>query len=135
MVKRGDMKESLDLGLKKQAIALGVKIVFNKKATKEEVDIIAGGPMGPIKIDGIARGIVFDTKMEDTSILILDDNIAPKGYAYLVIRQGKGCLTSIICKNFKDANIYFDRAFERFSKIKSLSFTSLIPGLKTSLFP
>lgn len=124
MVRRGDMTESLDLGLKEQALARGVKIVFNKKATQEEADIIAGGPMGPVKIDGIARGIVFDTEMEDTLLLILDDNIAPKGYAYLVIKHGKGCLTTVLFKNFKDAKIYFDRAFERFCKIKSLSITN-----------
>lgn len=117
LVKRGDVKDSLDLGLKERALSQGVKIVFNRKAVEKEVDIIAGGPS---KVDGIVRGMVFETEMENVSIIILNDDLAPKAFAYLLTSQGTGCLGTGLFKNYQMANEYFKKTLKAFDKIIDL---------------
>lgn len=121
IVRRGNVEESLDLGLKEQALDHGVELVFNRRVAESDVDIIAGGP-SRVGL-GIVRGMVFETEMKDTTIAVFDDSIAPKGYAYLVIRKGNGCLATCLFEKFEKANHCFDRTFERFNRIVSLEFS------------
>ena len=94
MVKRGNIKGTLDHGLKQQAKKAGVEIIFNKTIPSDEADIIATGPVFKESF-AIDRGIVFKTKSEDKAIILLNDNFAFKGYSYLLITKGYGCMCSV----------------------------------------
>ncbi|HCY19189.1 MAG TPA: NAD(P)/FAD-dependent oxidoreductase, partial [Deltaproteobacteria bacterium] len=77
LVQRGHAPGCLDYGLMEQAIEAGVEIVFNRRVDKLEKGGIIG--IGPRAADAIAKGIVFNTNMEDIAAAILDDRLAPKG--------------------------------------------------------
>ena len=90
LVQRGP-KNSLDENLKNQAYDAGVKIKFKSKKAENECDIIATGVYGKKPV-GIVKGIVFNTDSEDSIVLILNDKLAFKGYAYLLIADGRATL-------------------------------------------
>lgn len=93
LVKRGKMYESIDQGLKRQAQELGVKIYFNSKMKEKNVHIIANGPK---KALAIAKGISFDTEMEDMALALIGDKFAYKGYSYLLVCNGYGNMCSVV---------------------------------------
>ncbi len=115
LVKRGNDKDSIDSALKKQAESLGVEIIFNKRVEEKEVDIIATGPR---RTDAIAKGITFNTdKQDNIAIGILNNNIAKKGYSYLLISKGEGTIATVLFDDFKSVNQYFEKTLEAFNKI------------------
>ena len=71
-------------------------------------------------IKGVAAGITFETKAKDRSIAILDDSIAPKAYAYLLIWDKKGTLATCMFENFDKGNEYLQKSIEKFKKITNL---------------
>jgi flavin-dependent dehydrogenase len=113
LVRRGALSETLDYCLKQQAIEVGVSIIFNKKINDDEADIIA---KGPTSADVIAKGITFETDMADSVIVFLDDEIAPKGYAYLLISRGNGCLVTVLFKHIKKEKEYYERMRDKVAK-------------------
>lgn len=115
LVKRGSQPGCLDHGLMDQAIGAGVRIIFNKKVDKLEKGGIIG--IGPRAADAIAKGMVFDTTLEDTAAAILDDGIAPKGYAYLLVHKGKATMATCMFKDFKRERECFERTVETFKKL------------------
>ena len=118
LVRRGNTKECLDIALKKQAINLGAEINFNKTMAEKDADIIATGPK---RVDTVAKGITFNTKISDIAVGIFNDNIAPKGYAYLLVSKGKGTLATVLFKDFKNINHCFERTINTFNKITDLN--------------
>lgn len=117
LVKRGVLPGSLDQGLKKQALEAGVRIYFGETIPEEEVRIVATGPIMD-KVAGIAKGITFKTNAEDTITAIFDDNAAFKGYSYLIITKGYGCMSTAVTKDFKCINDCFRKTEKLFPKIK-----------------
>ncbi|GMQ81125.1 MAG: NAD(P)/FAD-dependent oxidoreductase [Rhodothermia bacterium] len=108
LVERGSSPESLDQGLKTQALDAGVEIRFENKiehATAENV-IVATGPHAA---DAIARGVVFETSHPDACFGFLDDRIAPRAYAYLLVQAGKATLATCLFDDFANAHTYFER--------------------------
>ncbi|HEU4387477.1 MAG TPA: NAD(P)-binding protein, partial [Blastocatellia bacterium] len=76
MVRRGfDHPRSLDLALLDQARELGVEFVWNRRLEPEAADIVAIGPQGVPLV--VARGMTFDTRLEDQACVILNDDLAP----------------------------------------------------------
>lgn len=116
LVRRGPV-DSLDENLKNQALDAGVKIRFNAKTDRKECDIIATGVSGKKPV-GVVKGIVFDTDIEDSIILILNDKFAFKGYSYLLVADGKATLASVVIKDLSKANLCFKNTLEAFSKLK-----------------
>lgn len=111
LVERGSGHGSLDQGLKQQALDAGVEIRFGEKveqATAEKV-IVATGPRAP---DAIARGMVFETSHPDACFGFLGDHLAPRGYAYLLVHQGRATLATCLFDDFQQANQYFERTLE-----------------------
>ncbi len=106
LVKRGTLNGSLDQGLKRQAIDAGVNIRFNETRPPEEVDIVATGPISR-EIFAVDKGIVFKTNYEDTNVFLLNDEAAYKGYSYLLITKGYGCLCTVLFDNFSDLDANF----------------------------
>lgn len=106
LVKRGAMPGTLDMGLKEQALSLGVEILFNRRLDAFDGKAIVGtGPKGG---DAIAVGITFNTEMEDKSVLVFDDDIAPKGYAYLLVNQGCGTMVTVLYREYRRGNECFE---------------------------
>ncbi|GBE15486.1 MAG TPA: NAD(P)/FAD-dependent oxidoreductase [Proteobacteria bacterium] len=113
LVKRGSMSGTLDTGLKEQAQALGTEILF-----EHNTDHLAGPAIvgtGPKGADVIAVGITFDTSMEDTAIVVLDDDIASKGYAYLLVNDGYGTMATVLYRNYRRGEEFFENMISFFN--------------------
>jgi hypothetical protein len=119
MVERGPGPGSLDTALFEQARALGVEVRFGSRL--EEL----AGPgilaVGPKAADAIAVGYHFDTGMDDGFWAICDETLAPQGYAYLLVMNGRGTVKSCMYTGFKQEALYVQRtvaAFERLAGLK-----------------
>ncbi len=121
LVRRGSFPGSLDFSLKNQALKNGVEIIFNKRISEKDSDIIAGGPK---RADGIVRGIVFETKTNRIPTIILDDDLAPKSFAYLLTGEGFGCLGTGLTKNFKLADKLLDKTIEAFESLLDIDISN-----------
>jgi len=103
---RGNNSGSLDQGLKQQALDAGAKIQWNHKLTRvPEGTVIVG--MGPKTVDVIAKGVVFQTSHPDACYGFLNDRIAPKGYAYLLVNKGKATFATCLFNDFRHERLYF----------------------------
>lgn len=112
LVRRGNAAGTLDSGLKEQAQAAGVEIIFNSSCRKlPEGGIVA---QGPHRADVIAVGYVFQTDMADAAYVALSDHLAPQGYAYLLIHQGHGTVASCMFTDFHKERIYLERTVRFF---------------------
>ncbi|MDP2603444.1 MAG: hypothetical protein Q8S00_12750 [Deltaproteobacteria bacterium] len=69
----------------------------------------------------IAKGVVFETNLADEAYAIVDDRLAPRGYAYLLVNQGRSPLATVIGKDFRNEKIYFERTFDTFRKLVAMS--------------
>jgi flavin-dependent dehydrogenase len=112
LVRRGDVPGSLDRALLEQAVAAGVEVRFGDRV--EAVDgtaVLAGGPR---EADAIAVGYLFSTDMADGDWIAFDNDLAPLGYAYLLVHGGRGTLATCLFTSFKRHAEYLDRAEEFF---------------------
>jgi flavin-dependent dehydrogenase len=107
LLRRGNSAGTLDTSLRMQAEAAGVAIRFGSTLSLDRVDIIATGPR-PGEVVGVGKGVVFETSAPDTSLLLLDRELARTGYAYLLIAGGHGVMA---CGIF-DAFTQIDECFE-----------------------
>jgi flavin-dependent dehydrogenase len=107
LVKRGSKEETLDEALKDQAIDIGVNIHFKEVIPENEADIVATGPIKN-EICAAAKGITFETSSENLAVGLVNDNAAFKGYSYLLIANGKGCMSTVLFGDFKKANSYIE---------------------------
>ncbi|MCI0396012.1 MAG: NAD(P)/FAD-dependent oxidoreductase [Chloroflexi bacterium] len=112
LVKRGAFPGSLDQGLKAQALAAGVNIHFKQTLPEEEADIVATGPISR-EIFAVDKGIVFQTSCEDTNVFLVNDEAAYKGYSYLLITRGYGCLCTCLFDRFTELDDCYE-ASQRF---------------------
>lgn len=107
LVRRGAGYGTLDHALLGQAITAGVDVRFGERvATIDEPAVLAGGPR---IADAIAVGYVFETDMADGDYCVLDNRLAPLGYAYLLIHGGCGTVASCMFTGFKKQNEYIER--------------------------
>ncbi len=119
LVERGTMEWSLDQGLKRQALAEGVQIQFNdKQETLPGGWVIVG--TGPKAADAIAKGIVFQTSHPDLCVGFLDNRIAPKAYAYLLVNNSRATFATCLFKDFQNEGNYFQRALERMQSVADI---------------
>ena len=113
-VKRGPHDGTLDKGLKEQALSLGVEIIFNRRLDAADGKaIVATGPRMAV---GITSGITFRTSKDDMVAVVFNDDIAPKGYAYLMINQGEGTMVTVLYREFRDIGEYFQKMVRFFTK-------------------
>ncbi|MFZ5862323.1 MAG: NAD(P)/FAD-dependent oxidoreductase [Nitrospirota bacterium] len=118
LVRRGVVNDSLDQGLKAQALALGVEIVFDRRMEKmEERAIIATGPKGA---DAIVKGVTFETDLPDQALAIMDDRLAPGGYAYLLVHQGLATMATVLFREYNREKEYFERTQAAFRALVRL---------------
>ncbi len=98
LLRRGSAPGSLDRGLLAQAEAEGVKVRFNDRVHRTHGPTILAA--GPRRANVIATGYLFETNHENGSWFSIDQNLAPGGYAYLLVHQGRGTLASCMYDNF-----------------------------------
>ena len=112
LLERGTSNWSLDQGLKRQALQAGVHFEWGRRMTHAPTGkvIISTGPHAA---DAIARGIVFSTTHENYYAAFLDDEIAPQGYAYLLVNEGKAIFATCLFEKFSESFDFFDAALER----------------------
>lgn len=115
LVKRGPFKDCFDQYLKRRAEQLGVKFELGKQVKKEDVDIVAFGH-GPRSF-GMAYGIIFKTDLEDSVMTILDNNLSPRAYSYLIAMHGEAVLVTCLTEKYNQYKKYFERTLERFNKL------------------
>jgi len=119
MLRRGSNPGTLDRALLEQARAAGVEVRFNDRVKK------AAGAMvlatGPRRADIIAVGRIFDTDMEDGAWLALGENLAPGGYAYLLVHGGRGTVATCLFTGFHDQARYLDATLAFFQRHAGLS--------------
>ncbi|MEM4390074.1 MAG: NAD(P)/FAD-dependent oxidoreductase [Candidatus Micrarchaeia archaeon] len=125
-LRRGKGRGTLDTGLLEQARASGVEVEFGKSVRACEADVMATGAR---RADGIAREIVFETDDELHHVL-LDDRIAPKGYAYVFSHGGMATLCVAIMRDFGNIGSYFERAVRRLRE--KLGFAMRKPRAQTN---
>ena len=117
LVKRGTVENSLDQGLKNQAIDLGVNIHFNSKVKKENMDIISVGPTENKPI-GIVKGIRFETRSDDIAVALVNKDASNRGYSYLLITKGHGCICSVnLYEEGDKTDTYFKKTYDIFTKL------------------
>jgi len=118
-VKRGTDRDSFDQALKEQAILHGVNFHFKQSLAEAEGDIIATGPIAK-EIFAIDKGIVFQTSHPDTAIGLINDAAAYKGYAYLIVAKGYGCMCTVLFDRFEDVNQCFEETRRIFGDMVTL---------------
>ena len=106
LVKRGPFPGTLDTGLKEQAQAAGVEILFNQRFDGfGSADIVGTGPRG---VDILASGITFRTALEDRAAALFNNVIAPGGYAYLLVHNGCGTMATVLNRDFhREGDCFF----------------------------
>lgn len=107
LVRRGSGQGTLDHSLLTQAQALGVDVRFADRMKQAEGITVLGG--GPRVADAIVAGYVFDTDMPDGDWICFDSQLAPLGYAYLLIHGGRGTVASCMFTGFKHEAEYVAR--------------------------
>jgi flavin-dependent dehydrogenase len=112
LVERGTGPASLDQSLKRQALAAGAEIRFRVHVEQAPPGpaVVATGPRVP---DAIARGVVFETSHPDGYVAFLGEDIAPRGYAYLLVCDGRATFATCLFDDFAQAHRYFRAALER----------------------
>ncbi len=114
LVRRGADPGCLDHGLREQALAAGARIHFGSRLAETDADVVATGPI-PGETFVIEKGWLFETDAADLSAALVDEEAAPRGYAYLLVKRGRGCLCSVLFDEFDSAQHRLDlslRAFE-----------------------
>lgn len=121
LVKRGNIEESLDHGLKNQAHDIGVSIHFNETIPENEADIIATGPIKN-EMCAAAKGITFETSSRNLAVGLVNNKAAFNGYSYLLIANGHGCMSTVSFGYLNNINSCFEETKELFNKKFDLSF-------------
>ena len=98
MVRRGTMAGTLDQGLKQQALEAGVRLHFGETRPEKEMDIVTTGPRAK-QVFASAMGMTFETSMEDTMVVLFNEKAAYQGYSYVGVRDGNGCIFSVVFGN------------------------------------
>ncbi len=109
LIERGSNENSLDQGLRKQAEEAGVNILWGQKLDSVDSQTAIVGT-GPKAADAIAKGMVFKTSLDNMFIGFINNKIAPKAYAYLLVNNGKATFATCMFEDFKNEKLYYKRA-------------------------
>jgi len=112
LVCRGQEQGSLDQALKQQAIAAGVSLRLNTPCLHLPVGGIVAH--GPHRVDAVATGFVFETDCADGAYAAVGDRLAPEGYAYLLVWNGRGTIAACQFTDFHNSREYVERTVDFF---------------------
>jgi len=125
MIERGPGPDSLDSALLNQALELGVEVKFNSRLRHLDGEAILA--VGPRAADAIAVGFHFDCDMANGFWVICDDELAPKGYAYLLVMNGRGTVKTCIFEGFNREKHYVEQSVEAFKELVGLEMKNPVP--------
>ena len=117
LVRRGMVDDSLDQGLKAQALDAGVEIHFGKRIDKIGPKTITA--IGPKGADAIAKGVTFTTDLPDQSIGIFDDRLSPGAYSYFLVCRGRATLATVLARDYTEVNNCFDKTLKAYRDLLS----------------
>ncbi|GMR12173.1 MAG: NAD(P)/FAD-dependent oxidoreductase [Gemmatimonadota bacterium] len=122
LVRRGSEAGTVDYALKEQAQAAGVELRMRHTVERlPQGGIVAHGPR---RTDVIAVGYVGETDRADGAYAALSDDLAPKGYSYLLICGGRVTVASCLFSDFHNEAQYLDRTVEFFRDRVGLELTN-----------
>ena len=125
LVRRGSEPGTLDHALKRQALQAGVTIRFNDRHRHlTPSGVVAEGPH---RADVIAAGYVFETDMANGCYAVISDRLAPAGYSYLLIEQGRGTVAACLFNDFHNERRYVESTVEFFREKVGLRWRSARP--------
>jgi hypothetical protein len=114
LVRRGPGPGTLDAALAAQAANAGTEIrLADRVRHLPDGGIVAEGPR---RADAIAVGYVFETTAADGAWGVVSDELAPKGYAYLIVCGGRGTLATVLFSDFHRERDYFERTLDFFAR-------------------
>jgi flavin-dependent dehydrogenase len=116
LVRRGPCEGSLDQAMAARCRELGVRIHVGKPLALDRADVIATGLR---RVDGLAVEQMFRTRADDRIDVLLDEDLAPGGYAYLFISRGEATLGIAALGAFKDLGNRLEVARDRFLALGS----------------
>lgn len=105
--------ESLEHHLLEQAVEHGAEVRFGDRVDKIDGPAVLAG--GPRTAEIIAAGYIFETDQADGCYVAFDDRLAPLGYSYLLIQDGRGTLASCMFTGFKQQSEYVTRTVNFFA--------------------
>jgi len=117
LVERGAGHGSLDRGLERRAVSLGVRFHFRRRVRPEELAGTVVVATGPRETRAVVAGIVADTSHADQVVAIAQDSLAPKCYAYCVVWGGRATVASALARDFPSAWQRFERARAAFARL------------------
>jgi len=126
LVKRGTMPDSLDKGLEEQALKRNVNIHYRSKFAAESADVIATGPIKSAVV-AMDKGFIFKTDLPNVAIGIFHDDYAYKGYSYLLVANGFGCICSVVFKDLHLLNGCFEKTIELVNKMYDINLKDAHP--------
>lgn len=122
LVQRGPGEGSIDAAFYRHAVEAGVQFVFGEARKPGQVDIYAAGPR---RADAYAHGFTFSTSAPDGVYLLLGKAIAPLGYAYGIVWNGRGTLAAAFKPPMGDPQTMVDRLAERWQAATHSSITGM----------
>lgn len=121
LVEMGQSRESIEQQLYIQCLAEGVKFHFNTPL--EKADIIATGPPKD-KINILGYGNIYRNLNVDpeTTYLIYNNDIAPKGYIFVITKNGQTTMMAISFdkKEFPTLKERFTKALKTFQPLAKM---------------
>jgi flavin-dependent dehydrogenase len=114
LVRRGPDRGSLDHAMANRCRALGVQLHVGRPLAPDRADVVATGLR---RVDGLAVEEMFETDAEDRTDVLLDENLAPGGYAYLFVSRGEATLGIAALGAFRDLGSRLDLARRRFLEL------------------
>jgi flavin-dependent dehydrogenase len=119
LVRRGPGEESLDQGLQRQALSLGVELRLGTPCRHlPEGSIVAEGPK---RADVIAVGHLFETDAADGAFCVLSGQLSAQAYAYLIVHRGQGVVATCLFEDFHNERYYLGRTVEFFQNAIGLT--------------
>lgn len=112
LVRRGSELGTLDTELKKRCLDEGVDFHFLQRRDRlPQGGVVAQGPHRP---NVIAVGYIFASESPDGAYAVLSDDLAPKGYSYLLIQGGRGTVAACLFDDFHEEKRYLERTVQFF---------------------
>jgi len=115
LIRRGPEPGTLDTALAERARRLGVTIHTGRALGDGRADVLATGLR---RVDGLAIERMFRTNADDRVDVLLDEELAPGGYAYLFVDRGEATLGIAALGAFRDLGARLDEARRRFAAIE-----------------
>lgn len=115
LIKRGAVDGGLENGLQAQAEAMGIPIEYGRACSPGQAAIWAAGPLSRAT-EYVSVGFTFRTDHPDWVCGVVDKNLAPRAYAYLVVVDGEGTLAVLLSEARREANQLLERATRVFQQ-------------------